>query len=181
MTIDAIPLARKYATAFLNVFIDTISIQDYCALEALKTFLTEHADLIAILKLNVISREKKIQYIEMLFEQSGLPASSYKKLVALLADDQRLYLIVDVVKQIELLYRMRRNIEEFAIHSSHKLAKEQLEQIKNFLSQKINKHIIYKYQYNKRLIAGIRLQSDVLLWEYSIARQLRDLQRIAKS
>ena len=37
---------------------------------------------------------------------------------------------------------------------------------------------LYAYSIDTDLIAGVRIQSDTLLWEYSIDKQLRKLARV---
>ena len=67
---------------------------------------------------------------------------------------------------------------EFSVLSAHDLDKKELTTIQHFLEEKTKKTIIYNHKINKDLIAGIRLLSNTLLWEHSIAQQLRDAEQL---
>jgi len=65
----------------------------------------------------------------------------------------------------------------FNITSSHHLDISDLEIIEKFLAFKTGKKIISHHNLNKKLIAGIRLESNTLLWEYSIYKQCETLRK----
>ncbi|MGB8366998.1 MAG: F0F1 ATP synthase subunit delta, partial [Candidatus Babeliales bacterium] len=99
-----------------------------------------------------------------------------QKLLELLLNDNRAFLICDVLYYVCLLYRQYKNITKFAMISSHLLSEEDKKIIKHFLMQMTEQDIMYTTKIDKKLIAGIRLQSDTLLWEYSIRQRLAEAQ-----
>lgn len=175
MKIQDLALSRKYATAFLNLFIDEITIKDYCALVDLLTYLKNQPELCSVFKLPRVDEAKR-EAIDCMMKEFRL-TPSFKKLMQLLLQDQRLFLLPDVLQYVQHLYKERRGIMEFEVRSSHALKNEQLETIKFFLSAMTGNHILCKHTVHKELIAGIRLQSDILLWERSVARRLAEAQR----
>ena len=176
MKIEDSVLSRKYATAFLNLFIDEIGIKDYCNIVDLFNYLKNHPELGSVFKLPRVDEAKK-EAIDCMVKEFRLKPS-LKKLMHLLMQHQRLFLLPDVLRYIQQLYKERREIMEFEVRSSHALTKDQLETIKYFLSSKTGNHILYEHTIHKDLIAGIRLQSDLLLWERSVARRLAEAQRL---
>ena len=179
MNINEVILSRKYATAFLNLFIDKLSITDYDTIVRTAAFLKEEPTLVSYFKLPRVGAVKK-KVIAALFEEFKLPPT-LKKLTDLLVQDQRLFLLPQVLKSMVQLYRQRKGIMAFEVTSSYTLTQKQLETIKDLLAAKTRKHIEYEYKVDNELIAGIRLQSDTVLWEYSIARQLAEAQRLLSS
>ena len=179
MNIQESILSRKYATAFLNLFIDKLSLADYNTIVRTAAFLQEEPRLVSYFKLPRVDVVKK-KVITVLFKEFKLP-SILKKLTDLLMRDQRLFLLGQVLKSMEQLYRQRKEIMAFEVSSSYKLTEKQLETITDLLVTKTGKRIEYEYEVDNALIAGIRLQSDTLLWEYSIARQLAEAQRLLSS
>lgn len=167
-------LAKKYADAFLNVFIDKLSYEDMSKISAASDFLVAHHALLSFLTWPVIKTEVKVRSLHELLQKFSLD-HPFDKLVALLASSKRLHLINAVLKQIYAIYMKRKNMVHVSITSSHQLHESDLATIKQFLVNIAGTSIIYDYTVDKKLIAGIRLQSDVFLWEYSIRKQLAQM------
>lgn len=103
---------------------------------------------------------------------------SFIRLVKLLATHKRIFLIHDVLKQLCEEYKLRNKITSFVISSSHDLKAEELSEITQFLVRLTNHEIMSDYKIDKSLIAGIRLQSNTGIWEYSIRKQLAQMQQL---
>ncbi len=168
-------LARRYAKAFLNVYGDQITQDGYHAIVLALRFLKENREIITYFKFPRMHEEKK-QAIQKLVKMFALP-ERFISLTNLLCKQQRLYLLVVVLKVLLELYRKEKGIMEFSIKSSHELSELQVKEIQQFLSIKTGKIIFYHYALDKQLIAGIRLMSHSLLWEQSIAQQLRSAEQ----
>ncbi|MDR3551351.1 MAG: ATP synthase F1 subunit delta [Candidatus Babeliales bacterium] len=171
MIVDQSVITKKYANAFLNVFIDQISSQTMQQVCLLGDFLVSNHLLLSFLQWPVLSSEVKIKALKELMHKFSL-GSPFERLIILLADQKRSYLIGDVLKHICALYAERKNILNFTIESSHDLTADECLVIAQFLANITGASIIYDYKVNKNLIAGIRLQSDTYLWQYSIRTQL---------
>ena len=167
-------VARKYAQAFLNVFADTISQDDFEHIEAAALFFKKQPSLLFFLKWPALGVAVKVEALNKVLQKFGLP-DSFNKLVDLLAQDKRTFLIAEVLSQISKQYKKSHKLGVFNISSAHQLNEQELTTIKEFLAKLTGLDIIYNYTIDKKLIAGIRLQSDTYLWEYSIANQLNQL------
>ncbi len=166
-------VAKRYAQAFINVFLDTLSLQDYDNMQMAAVGINKQV--LLFLRVPALDYAVKKDALAMLSKRFSLP-SSVQKLLQVLLHDNRAFLVCDVLRYVCLLYRQYKHIAEFAIMSSHPLTRDDIEVIKHFLAQMTGQDIMYTYKIDKELIAGIRLQSDTLLWEYSIRQRLAQAQ-----
>ncbi|MFC1842740.1 ATP synthase F1 subunit delta [Candidatus Dependentiae bacterium] len=163
-------ITRKYAKAFLNLYLEKISVDLFNNIKKLEKFFDAHKTAVYFLSIPSIKRKTKEKILNELFEKFGLK-NLFEPLIRVLATDKRLFLIDEIAKNIRLLYKERKNIMMFNITSSHQLGSQDLEIIEQFLASKTGKKIMSQYNIDKSLVAGIRLQSSTLLWEYSIKKQ----------
>ncbi len=167
-------IARKYAAALINLFLDILTQNDYENLLKAMHFLEVQNRALFFLQLPILEESVKEKGIRKLVERFSLPESIIKLLLLLLKHN-RASLIPDVLWYITELYKQRRKILAFTIHSSHELHEKQIAAIKQFLARHTGSDIIYTYKEDKNLIAGIRLQSTTWLWEYSIRKHLHSI------
>jgi F0F1-type ATP synthase delta subunit len=98
-------------------------------------------------------------------------------LVWLLISQQRVFIFADVLHHLGDLYKIKKKSSFFHIRTSHSLSKKELGSIEQFLKEATNTQIMYEHHIDKRLIAGIRLESDTLLWEYSVNKILNRMRQ----
>jgi len=174
MDIQARKIARNYAKAFLNYIGDVLT-PSHC--EILKTALSsfkQYPEAITLLKIPTISSKLKKEKLLFWFNALKLPVD-ITKLLDVLVQHQRLFLFSEVMEQLCSEYYERNNIVEFCIRSTVLLKQEQVDSIHAFLEHKIGKHIRSTSMLEKKLIAGVRFQSDTFLWEYSLRQRLRNI------
>jgi F-type H+-transporting ATPase subunit delta len=169
-------VSLKYAQAFVNLYLEDISQESFSNIKNLEFFFDTHKKAIYFLSVPNIQKETKLKLLNEIFEQFKLE-NLLAPLVKVLAQQKRLFLIDEILKDIRLLYKERKNIMTFKITSSHQINEQDLEIIENFLENKTGKKIIYYYNIDKSLIAGIKLKSSTLLWEYSIFKQCDNLRK----
>lgn len=167
-------IAKKYAKAFLNLFIDEISLAMYQRIVELERFFKARREVLAFLALPHIKSTEKCKALDVVIEKFSLPGS-FKRLVAILVESKRVFLFPLVLRYITMIYRQRKGIAAFIIKSSTSLDKQALDSIEQFLAKKTDKKILSEHVLDKSLIAGIRLESDQYLWEYSVAKKLKVL------
>ncbi|HEV2600850.1 MAG TPA: ATP synthase F1 subunit delta [Candidatus Babeliales bacterium] len=167
-------LARRYAKAFLNCFIDSMTIKDLQGFDLVRHCLEKNRSILFFLSLIHIDTEVKKQDMHDLFKQCNVMPEA-DQLVNVLLDSGRGALLSAVVKDISELYKQRKNIEFFSIATSHPVPTAQVAVIAQFLQRKLGSEIIYQHSIDPTLIAGMRLQSGTRLWEYSIAKQLNGM------
>jgi ATP synthase F1 delta subunit len=168
-------VARKYATAYMHVFLDALSMETITHMSALTEFLSRNRRISFFFTLAALDVETKKSGITFLCTRFKMPPSM-KKLMLLMLEHKRLFLLEKVLCCIQALYKKEKKIESFTITSSHALSQSALDVLQGFLAQRTGNDIIYTYAVDEKLIAGIRMQGDFHIWEYSIAQQLRLIQ-----
>lgn len=167
-------LAKKYATAFLNLYMDTIDTNYYHALKKVILYGKKIERVFFLLQTPTITPQDKQKLINSFIEQFSLPTTLIS-LTTLLLKQQRIILLPLIFQQIIRLYEQRKKIMPFTFFASYPLTEDKVIAIKQFLEKHTHNYIIGHQKIKPSLIGGIRLQSDFYVWEYSIAKQLRTL------
>jgi ATP synthase F1 delta subunit len=169
-------LAKKYAQAFLNLYIQSLSYNDYTAIKAAALVLKKNHSFFSLLNIPTLSITQKRTALFAILHALYMPPS-LTPLIELIINHQRIFLIPELFEALVQTYERRKKILPFTIMCSHPLQSDNLEVLKKFLSKKTDSQVIYNFVVNKKLIAGIRMQSDLFLWEYSVAKQLRTIRK----
>lgn len=177
MKIEYASLIHKYVRAFLNVYAEKLSDLEVKQIEQISAFFKSQRHAIFFLKLPTQFNAIKEAMIKKLIDQFTIPAS-VQSLISLLLKQQQLFLLPDICAAIQKEFEEQNGIMQFTLSSSHPLSEKQEQSIIDFLAKKTGKKIELLEKIDPQLIAGVRLQSDTLLWEYSIAKQLRDAERL---
>ncbi len=168
-------LSRRYAKAYLNTYGNAFDLATSNRAEQAALFLKNTPEAQLVLKLSSVQIEFLQKALQAVFTYYQLP-ESLNALVILLIEHNRLALCAKILEQISNIYREREGISTYQIISPMALDRNALENILAFLKKHSGSAIIYNEIIDPSLIAGIRLQSDTLLWEYSIKQQLNQLQ-----
>lgn len=167
-------VARKYAQAFFAVYGDTVTDALVQNIDKAAHFLATHRRALFLFKVPVIDWAVKVDGLDEFCDRFTL-GDSIKKLLILLLDGGRSSKFISVLRAISALYREKHNRVAFTVASSYALTDEQRATIEAFIARNVAGEKSYTYTIDLALIAGIRVYSDTFLWEFSIARQLRDL------
>jgi F-type H+-transporting ATPase subunit delta len=172
-------VAKKYAQAFMTVFPKSCAFTDIKKIESAQKFLQTHKRTLFFLQLPQFDQERKKSMVADLIDYFSLP-HDFAAIILLLIEHDRSFYIPDVLLWISQLYKNEIHSSEFSIMSAHELDDAQIEAIKKFLGHLANKKIIGNPSVDTSLIAGLRLQSNEHLWEYSIRKQLKALQALKR-
>lgn len=167
-------LSQRYAQAYLNVHIDTISYKYFRNIRDAALFFAQNRHLLFFLNWPAIKTPAKIDALRQAMNYCQVPAS-IDRLIDLLAAHRRMFLIINILEYICKIYEKKHAIAQVTISSSHPVTDQELKVMQEFLANKTGLSIIYDYKIDKKLIAGIRLQSDTFLWEYSINKKLESI------
>lgn len=177
MDINNIHISRKYATAFLNLFFYKIDQKSFLNIIDAFNYLKFNNNIFYILSLSNLSLSKRKEIVNLLLTKFDLPLE-FTKLTDLLFNAKRIFLLIDILREIILIYENMASIIIFDISSAKALNDSDLHIIRNFLEKKSGKKIIESYKIDKSLIAGIKAKSKTYLWEYSIDKRLRNLTKL---
>lgn len=174
MNIKRSVLARKYAEAFLNTYPEAVSRALYETLHDVVDYCGKQKVFFLILSVPTLTFAQRMDALQKQLESFNLP-SEFDRLIHLLLTQHRIMLLPDIFQQIITVYEHRNNIMEFSLKCSSPLTDKQKRSLNNFISKKTGYQINSKTIVDSTLIAGLRLQSNTLLWEHSIAKQLRTI------
>ncbi|MBI2353092.1 ATP synthase F1 subunit delta [Candidatus Dependentiae bacterium] len=176
MIISQFPIAKKYALAYLNKYQNDLLSEDMIAFNEVYLFFNQHHNFTQLL--NIMNTDKKImnKLFEKICHHFFLPESA-KLLMELLVKHRRLNYLNDVIQDICCLYKIRKNIEMVSISSADELSAETVKELETFFERESQKKVETILSVDKALIAGVRLQSNFLLWDYSVAARLRELRQ----
>lgn len=176
MILSQSPMAKKYAVAYLNVYQKDITKQDIQALQAVYVFFTKHRNFMQLLCTMSADKSVMLRVFEKLCEYFLLPLSM-KNLMQMLLKHKRICFLKDIVQNICCLYNIRNNLLLLEIQTADTLDAESIQGFERFFAQESQKKVQSRVHINDTLIAGVRLQSDFFLWDYSIASRLRALKQ----
>ena len=164
-------LARKYATAFFDIYSDLINEKFFWKIQSAHLFLEKNLekdnDILMYFSLPGIPVSVKSQGIDLFLKKLDLP--EFKKLMMLLIKQNRVFLFNEILKSLCLIFQKKTNTILFKVTSSFSLQHSDLDILHKFLAYNTGKKIMLKHTIDKNLIAGIKMQSGSLLWEFLYA------------
>ena len=168
--------SKKYATAYLNVFHDNLTIDTITNISHAAQFLKNHAVIMVVICAVGGNKKDQIEMLEKVFEYFKVTIP-FERLVDVLLKRNDLCLLPTVLLDICHLYKERNNLLDMTIKSAQSLDEQEIEKFEAFFAKHAQKKLLVKTEVDESLLAGVRLQSEVFLWEYSIASRLRSLRQ----
>jgi len=172
-------VARRYAIAFLNVFMDMLKEDDLAKMSKLILFFKERRQACFLMRLSLLDNHVKCSALNKISKELLLP-DCFEKLFELLVDHKRTLLLEDVFDELCTEYKKRKKIISFDVITVDPLSEEQKDKIENFLNKATLKTVLCSYREDITLIAGMRLQSKQYLWETSIKDRLNRVRSTLK-
>ncbi|MFA5075207.1 MAG: F0F1 ATP synthase subunit delta [Candidatus Babeliales bacterium] len=176
MQIEANIIAKKYAIAFLNLYINELTEQDISAFSKLSDFLIKNRQFYVYLGIPGISYLIKHKALNRIAQELNL-CKPIKRLMFIVLDHGRIDILDKILKQIDSCYKIEKNIESFFVTTSHEISEFEKNKILEFIKKATNSEVRARFLVNKNLICGFRIKSYKFLWERSISKQLRDVRK----
>ena len=168
-------LAGKYAQAFVNLYAEKITEEQFFNIMQAHDILSEDNDILLLLEFPFVKEDKK-KFIDKFLKKFSL-IKEFSGLLNMLIDSHRIVLFVEILEFILWEFQDHTKKIYFDIAASDELSKSEIEIIKRFLMKLSNSDIIYKYSIDKKLIAGLRALSSNFLWQYSVSAKLQKVKR----
>lgn len=169
MEIDNEILASRYARAHLNYVACSKDLNFAVRLGSFATFLD-------LYKHRLIQVDAT--FYEMLGNIFSLDNCRIGLIARLLSRQGRLVLMPSVMRYFFEYYKRKYMLAFCKIEVSHELSDDQKEFLANFIVRASGKEIVFSVKVDRSLIAGIRIEGDEMLWESSVARQLRVIEQL---
>jgi ATP synthase F1 delta subunit len=169
-------IAVRYAQAFLNLYGKKLTQEMYQALVAIQKDLEAQKKILFFFGLSMIPDDIKRSALERLC--GPYPCGPhFKRLLVVLVESQRMHLLPLIIDAIVKGYRELHNYTCGDLYTSHALSPEVYEEIKKIFEKKLGTSLVLTCSVTPHLIAGIKLKTEDHMWEYSIDKQLRDIER----
>lgn len=165
-------VAKKYALAYLNLYMDELTDKMVDDLAKLKKFLYKNKNLYAYLSIPKLSLETKLSFIDRLCNAFHL-AQGENRLLRLLIEQKRIDLLDATLKKIIEEYHIKKGVVLLNIYTSHEINEPQKVILNDFIHNLIKQKIEIKFFINKNLINGIRIKSSTLMWEHSVRKHIK--------
>lgn len=164
--------AKKYAKAYVQEYGDRLTLQDIEHMKSVIRFCRKYHNFMSLVSLLTSKQVQRHELIDNMFEHFFLP-DTLKKLIDLLVARKKLFLFSSVLQDICCLYLKLHNLLEVTIYTATELTPEEQQKFEQFFMKLSNQKIMSHVVKDETLIAGVRMQSDILLWEHSIAARIR--------
>lgn len=117
-------------------------------------------------------------FYEKLGHIFDLEACRIDLLARLLFKQDRLLFMPDVMRHFFELYKKEHQLLFCTLKTSHELTPDQKDVLITFIGQISAKEIVFSVKIDRSLIAGVRIEGDEMVWESSVARQLRVIEQL---
>lgn len=167
-------LVNKYAQAVMNIAGDSFESAEYDAIMNAAKVLENKKELLHMLTIPTLELYEKKICAQKLIAHYNLP-NVFLSLLLLLTKSNRILLFSSILSTIVQIYQKNHNIIQVIIYTASVVSEETLIIIKNFIAAKTKKKVIASHVINKELIAGIRIESNQFVWDYSVKKQLQNI------
>ncbi|MFV0424498.1 MAG: F0F1 ATP synthase subunit delta [Bacilli bacterium] len=166
-------VASRYSEALYELALEENCLESiFDSYKLVNAVFTEQKDLIEVLSHPEIILSDKIDIVRGSFSEVNINLLNF---ICVLIEKDRLREIFNIFEDFEILYNIHFNISIAKVYSTTKLDDNQLENLKNKLSKKINKKIEIKNIIDKELIGGIKIMIDNHVIDYSLKTKINNL------
>lgn len=167
-------VARQYGKAYILEFYDQLSLEDINHIKNAVWFFRRNHNFMSLVSVVTTMKETKQHLIDEIFSHFKLH-ETLKKIVVALVRHKRLLYFPHVLQDIYCLYLKKASMLHVDISSAQSLELSEINKLEAFFAKHSGKKIISSFKIDPSLIAGIKMQSDLFLWQYSIASKLKKL------
>lgn len=162
-------LASRYARALFEYVKPPFEEQTLFKLEALASFLKQY-------QLRLVGIDRLT--LERIVNLYKLEKIKLNLILMLLEKRKALPLFRSVITVFLTLYKEYHTSMVCVLRSSHLLTDEQKNTFISCIERLSGKRIFYSFVHDRSLIAGIRIESETMVWEHSISRKLRLIEQL---
>jgi len=171
-------LAGRYATAAFELAMEERALEALTSdLAALKKLLATSAELVRLVRSPIISREEQAKAMDALLAQAKA-APLTRKLVLLLAQKRRLYMLADVIRAFEALLARHRGEVAAEVTSAHALSDSETAELRRVLKEKLGREPLLTAHVDPKLLGGLVLKVGSRMIDSSLRTKL-DALRVA--
>jgi F-type H+-transporting ATPase subunit delta len=168
-------IAGRYALAVFELALEEKSLdavgRDFAAL---KTMLTESADLARLVRAPVFDRDEQAKGMQALLSAAGA-APLTVRFVLLLCSKRRLFLLPDAIKDYETLFARQRGEIEADVTSARPLTDSQTDELKRVLKAKLGREPRIRSRVDPALLGGLVVKVGSRMVDSSLRAKLNGI------
>jgi F-type H+-transporting ATPase subunit delta len=175
--------SRGSAARFARALFD-VALQERADLDAVRQQLTGFAELVTghevlerTLMNPVVPAVRKRAVIEALFERGGQPTPILRKLLALLADSDRLALVPELAAAFEQRLMDHRRVVRAELATAIELPADQVAELRAGLARATGRDVQMETRVDPALIGGAVARIGSTVYDGSVTRQLERLKQ----
>jgi F-type H+-transporting ATPase subunit delta len=169
-------IAKKYAEALVEVDASETTLED---LKLVKATFQENPNLNTALENPGVKEETKLKILEEVFK-SSISATSLN-ILKLCITKRRTNLITLLAAHYETAFLNKNNIALACVETPTEISDNELEEIKGHLEKVFNKGIKIEAKNNPDLIAGVKINVNNKVIDYSLNSKIKKLNQSLKS
>ena len=173
-------LAGRYATALFELADEGKALERIEAdLAALKSLLSDSADLTRLVRSPVLSRAEQSRAMTAILEKASADDLT-RRFVGLLAERRRLFVLADIIAAFERLMAVHRGEVRAEVTSAIALDDEQLGTIRAALARVIGGNVAVETHVDGDLIGGLIVRVGSRMVDASVRTKLQRLHLVMK-
>jgi F-type H+-transporting ATPase subunit delta len=168
--------AEPYVKALFELISDNSLVlkQSLEILLSIENISEHNTDFLAVLSNPTLRSDLKLSILNKLFPQIS-ELKDLDKLIQLMIKKKKAHLIPALGNLLKRVMLEKDNIDEVQIISSHELSAAQIDNLKVFLGQFLNKQIQIKSKIDKSLIGGLIIQTENYIFDNSLKSRLNSM------
>ena len=173
-------LAGRYATAAFELAMEERALDAFTAdLASLKKMLQTSPELARLVKSPIFSREEQAKAMDAVLGKAGATALT-RRLVLLLAQKRRLYMLANVIRAFEDLLARHRGEIAAEVTSARALSDAETTELKRVLKEKLGRDPLLTTHVDPRLLGGLVLRVGSRMIDSSLRTKLDALRAAMK-
>jgi len=167
---------KKYAQAWYTLFGKELSFTSIQNMQKAVAFLTTSKQLLFLLNYAVQEPAQVDHCIALLCQKFELP-QSLRFLFILLLQHDRIEFLLKIIEDIIALYKLEHSMIDVQIKTAHSASQDEIIMLTQFFEKRSGMKALVTHIQDSSLIAGVRIESELWLWEASVQKQLRILKQ----
>ena len=113
-------VAKQYATAYINVYLDMLTVDDVEQMRKVVYFFKRHPNMMTLIEIYSYQDVKHVKALLALLEKFSI-AQVLQKLIEVLYQNKQIGYFPDMLQDICCLYNKRKKMLELEIRTAHEL------------------------------------------------------------
>ena len=173
-------LAGRYATAAFELAMEERALDGLTAdLASVKTMLLSSPELARLVRSPIFSRDDQARAMDAVLEKAGAGPLT-RKLVLLLAQKRRLFMLAEVIRAFEGLLARHRGEIAAEITSARALSDAETAELKRVLKEKLGREPLLTSHVDPKLLGGLVLRVGSRMIDSSLRTKLNALRAAMK-